>query len=441
VGTVHFGGQLEALRFRGGTDEAAAPPAHTIAALTSGVLQHATMSPETGTPRRGRRQSMLLDVHVAIERKGKKATAYNHFFDNDFRPQFYWFRQLHFIVLLALNTLQTFLSGLPAHALYALPLYGSTMLVLVLYFVVLIWFRPMLHDESWKLPTKLGAVVVSAVGATLNLLATLNEPSFVGFAVDPDHMEMAFSCMNAIFLIAALLLVLLMTTSFVMLLLFGGDDLIPRVSRVVCVVTRWLCAITAASCCATQEEDGDAATTEMAVVPPPQQGAGITAAAHVPSPSPSPSSSRSTSDDSGSSSDDSVTEETHSADEDDEMSELADLGAFAMPAPKRSGRRSTASSFLQLAASIAAAATPTPQPASEGVAASQQTREKKKSRHALRAGIIAPAAAQQMRAEAHQHDRVDGEWLSMRDKSSGERFYHNERTGESQWHAPSRTII
>ena len=191
VGTVHFGGQLEALRFRGGTDEAAAPPAHTIAALTSGVLQHATMSPETGTPRRGRRQSMLLDVHVAIERKGKKATAYNHFFDNDFRPQFYWFRQLHFIVLLALNTLQTFLSGLPAHALYALPLYGSTMLVLVLYFVVLIWFRPMLHDESWKLPTKLGAVVVSAVGATLNLLATLNEPSFVGFAVDPDHMEMA----------------------------------------------------------------------------------------------------------------------------------------------------------------------------------------------------------------------------------------------------------
>ena len=102
----------------------------------------------------GRRYSSHLDVHDAIERKGKKAAAYRHFFDNDFRPQYYWFRQVHFIVLLLLNSLQIFLTGLPAHAFYAFALFGGTIIILFLYFVVLLWFRPMLHDESWKLPTK-----------------------------------------------------------------------------------------------------------------------------------------------------------------------------------------------------------------------------------------------------------------------------------------------
>jgi hypothetical protein len=108
---------------------------------------------------KGRRHSSHLDVHDAIERKGKKAAAYRHFFDNDFRPQYYWFRQIHFIVLLLLNTLQVFLTGLPAHALFAFALFGGTIIVLFLYFVLLLWFRPMLHDESWKLPTKVSRAV------------------------------------------------------------------------------------------------------------------------------------------------------------------------------------------------------------------------------------------------------------------------------------------
>ena len=36
-----------------------------------------------------------------------------------------------------------------------------------------------------------------------------------------------------------------------------------------------------------------------------------------------------------------------------------------------------------------------------------------------------------------QHDRLFGDWVSMRDPISGQRFYHNERSDVSQWHAPS----
>jgi hypothetical protein len=34
---------------------------------------------------KGKRHSMALDIHVMIARKEKKAVAYRHFFDNDFR--------------------------------------------------------------------------------------------------------------------------------------------------------------------------------------------------------------------------------------------------------------------------------------------------------------------------------------------------------------------
>jgi hypothetical protein len=200
---------------------------------------------------------MALDIHVMIARKEKKAVAYRHFFDNDFRPQYFWFRQLHFIVLLALNTLQAFLSGVPPHAVYALPLFAGTQIILCVYFITLLWFRPMLHDESWKLPTKLGAIIVSSVGAALNLCATIREPSFVGFAVNDGVARSLFLAANVAFLGATCLLIIMMAASFILLLLFGGDDLLPRVGRVVCVLFAWVCAVLCSVCVQHREEAFD----------------------------------------------------------------------------------------------------------------------------------------------------------------------------------------
>ena len=66
---------------------------------------------------------------------------------------------------------------------------------------------------------------------------------------------------------------------------------------------------------------------------------------------------------------------------------------------------------------------------------------KKKVKLAPKRGAIETSAAEEMRVRATQHDRLHGDWLSMRDAISGRRFYHNERTNASQWHAPSSNVV
>ena len=382
---------------------------------------------------KGRRHSLNLSVHIAIEQKGRKATAYRHFFDNDFRPQYYWFRQLHFTVLFLLNVLHIFLSGLPARAAYAFPLFFGTQLVLAIYFVVLLWFRPMLHDESWKLPTKLGAILVSAVGTTLNLLATVDEPSFTGFNVDRSSVHRAFIAANVAFLCATCLLIAMMLLAFVLLLLFGGDDMLPRICRVSCVLNRWLCEQFCARYCS-REDDVEAERVEEKEAEPVQV---FQPQEHV-------------------------EEEVEEEESDDDVFDYGAPLPLPLPPPPPTSLRRKSTLFdllgsLRVAAKPQPAGAPLPQqadaaffamfedsmrriPSTKDVTTKKKTR-KKKVKLAPKRGAIETSAAEEMRVRATQHDRLHGDWLSMRDAISGRRFYHNERTNASQWHAPSSNVV
>ena len=330
--------------------------------------------------------------------------------DNDFRPQYFWFRQLHFAVLFSLNTLQTFLSGLPARAVYALPLFTGTQLVLIVYFVMLAWFRPMIHDESWKLPTKLGAIIVSSVGATLNLLSTVDSKAFTGFAVDREFVHGAFVAANVAFLGATCLLIAMMLCAFVLLLLFGGDDLLPRVFRVICAFNRWICSQLCGLCHGSDGSEIPAAGVPMQEV---------------------------------------LDEDEEEEDEEDEDGDDFGEPVVLPPKPEAMPRRRQ-SSLHQLLGSLQEAAKPQPpaalraKPLIRGVVFHHHsTSEEKKpswdrSQRGKAMGVIAEHDAKTMIANGRQHDRMYGGWVSMRDAESRRRFYHNEHTGVSQWHPPSR---
>ena len=90
-------------------------------------------------------------------------------------PQYFWFRQLYFSLLLVLSALQTFLAGQSAHIASALSLLFGSLTALTAYAVVLVYYRPMLHAESWKLAAKLGAVIVCAVAVVTNFFVTLRD--------------------------------------------------------------------------------------------------------------------------------------------------------------------------------------------------------------------------------------------------------------------------
>ena len=89
--------------------------------------------------------------------------------------QYFWFRQLYFSLLLVLSALQTFLAGQSAHIASALSLLFGSLTALTAYAVVLVYYRPMLHAESWKLAAKLGAVIVCAVAVVTNFFVTLRD--------------------------------------------------------------------------------------------------------------------------------------------------------------------------------------------------------------------------------------------------------------------------
>ena len=149
------------------------------------------------------RASIALHVVHKLDEKGGRSKALGVFLDNDYRPQvrisivilfvpsllsvilqlfvssplpqYFWFRQLYFSLLLVLSALQTFLAGQSAHIASALSLLFGSLTALTAYAVVLVYYRPMLHAESWKLAAKLGAVIVCAVAVVTNFFVTLRD--------------------------------------------------------------------------------------------------------------------------------------------------------------------------------------------------------------------------------------------------------------------------
>ena len=155
-------------------------------------------------------------------------------------------------MLLALNVLQTFLSGVPCTASTAVPLFVGTQCVLIFYIALLMCYQPMLHDESWKLPTKVGTIAVCSVAATLNFVAMLQYSECNGAPVDAADAETAAAVISALFIGSAVVVILLMFFAFTMMLIMGGDDLLSRSIRVFVVLSCWLtrCGITScAACC------------------------------------------------------------------------------------------------------------------------------------------------------------------------------------------------
>ena len=207
--------------------------------------------------RRANRASLFLPVHQNLARKRTKAMAYRHFFDNDYRPQYFWFRQLHFLVLFALNVLQTFLSGIPCSAWNAVPLFVGTQCILFFYIALLVLYQPMLHDESWKLPTKIGTITVCSVVATLNFVATLQHGSCVGAPVDAVAAAAGTTILSGVFIGSTIFFAILMFFAFVMMLILGGDDLISRSIRVFIVLICWCCRWCISGCFCTDDDDDD----------------------------------------------------------------------------------------------------------------------------------------------------------------------------------------
>jgi hypothetical protein len=289
---------------------------------------------------------------------------------------------------------------------------------------------------------KLGAILVSAVGAVLNLLATLNEPSFVGFAVDSITTQRAFEVANALFLLSTVLLILIMLTSFVLLMLFGGDDLLPRVGRIVAVLLKWLCGVLFASCARGKNivRSAEARISARISVRPTSRAnpaVGVDGQCILVDETESSASAQS---------DAETAAATTSESEGD--GDSFDDGAALPPTPRtlalaRKSRRSDVrrrSSLRELMSQLQEAAAPAPNP--EPALAKEKNRNRRLSvRTKAKNGAIREDTAKEMRVRATQHDRLYGDWLSMRDVRTGQRFYHNERTGESQWHAPSRAVM
>ena len=175
-------------------------------------------------------------------------------------------------MLLALNVLQTFLSGVPCSASTAVPLFVGTQCVLIFYIALLMCYQPMLHDESWKLPTKVGTIAVCSVAATLNFVATLQYSECDGAAVDAADAETAAAIISTLFIGSAVVVVLLMFSAFTMMLIMGGDDLLSRSIRVFVVLSCWLtrCSISScATCCCPSllppsDDDEEAVDAEVA---------------------------------------------------------------------------------------------------------------------------------------------------------------------------------
>lgn len=271
----------------------------------------------------------------------------------------------------------------------------------------------------------------------LNLLATFNEPSFVGFPVDPAATQRAFEVANALFLLSTVLLILLMLTSFTLLMLFGGDDLLPRVGRIIVVLIKWLCGTLFASCARGKNivRSAEARISKRITVRPTRANPTVDFDGQSILNEETESSSMSASDAEMASTPTTGSDGGDSFDDD-----VALPPTLRKPGRLEVRRRSTLRELMSQLQEAAAPAPPNPNPNPEPA----PVKEKKNRRPLVmkeRKGAIAEDAAKEMRARATQHDRLYGDWLSMRDVSTGQRFYHNELSGESQWHAPSRRVM
>ena len=82
-------------------DSGRSSPSDMVDMLAEEAITMATFTNKQGGGGRTGRASMALTVHAQLASQKEHALAFRHFFNNDYRPQFFWFRQLYFVVVVS----------------------------------------------------------------------------------------------------------------------------------------------------------------------------------------------------------------------------------------------------------------------------------------------------------------------------------------------------
>lgn len=117
----------------------------------------------------------------------RKKTVLAAFLDNDYKPKYFWVRHVQFFTVLILGVLVAVYQTSTMTTTEASAKFGISAVCLVAYTVLLLYKRPFLDADAWKLPVKVLSLVVAILAATTNYADFMRLSGVAGGGALPDE--------------------------------------------------------------------------------------------------------------------------------------------------------------------------------------------------------------------------------------------------------------